>query len=345
MGTLNLAMRYFVLVLLFCALLLPSCVEDADTPSGANTIGETFFLYFDYKNETGIDPTVDLKLDSSSTEIQLDVSQDISFEFVGSFLIDILFRNIRVETDDKVYQILDVYTEVLHEGKWERDQDFITQFSPIPELDIVLVLDASNSLETGIEVIKEISKGFITNVKRLAPSARLGLVSFATSINTQELTVNGEILHNFIDEIELEQFTKLYEGMDTGISLLESVSENSLQAIITLTDGRDNFSDIAFTPESILGKLVASDGKGSPPQSFMIGYETSTSLNRTILDTLAVNGLVRYPTSLAELRSVFNLYARVLSANFQITYQKNNQVITEPENMRFVVRAIPFEIE
>ena len=335
--------KTYLFIAIGSALLLASCENDGVIPSDNGTNAETFYLSFLYSNLDGAKPEIEIEADRTSEAVKLDLNRDISFDIVGNILIDVFFKNIRVESGTHHYRIESVETEIFRDSLWEKDQDFITRFSPVPELDVVLAMDVTESLEADLPAVKELVRSFINNVKFLAPSAKVGVVAFATSITSIEVNVDPQPVLSFINEMQVGRFTKLYEGMDRGLALLSPFSENALKVLVTFTDGRDNFSDPEFTPKELLRQLNAEDPKNRPPKSYVIGFENGTSIDKGVLDTLAVNGLARYPASLLELGSVLDLYANILSANYQVVYQRNTQVVPSKERVRFVIKAKKIE--
>ena len=334
--------RFFTILCL--SLLIPtfSCIRDRDTDDDPTPVvtpsEETFYLYFDLTNPKGNDPVVSIG-DSTSSEIFLDLDRGIDYEQTGDFLIDVNFKNIRINSGEDNFEISNVSTEIFRSRGWERDLDFKTSFASLPEMDLVLVLDITESLGDDFDDLKRLSKSFINNITGASPGTEVGVVSFGNSIQSQEINPNHQLSMNFIDGLRQEQFTKLYEGMDTGVDMLATAIGKESKVMVTFTDGRDNFSDTSVSSGMVRDKLLIPDANGVNIQSYVIGLESRASVDQPVLESLSVNGEAQFPYSLEGLDNSFQSISDAVGSSFQITYQRNTQPLPQTERLRFVIKA------
>ncbi|MEM6764538.1 MAG: vWA domain-containing protein [Bacteroidota bacterium] len=318
-----------------------SCIRDRDTddePQPIITIPEnTYYLYFDYTNPSGTNPVISIG-DSTSPEVQWDFSRGIDFEQNGVFL-DIDFKNIRISSGEDNFEISDVKTEAFRSRGWERDLDYKTSFASLPEMDLVMVLDITESLGDDFDDMKTLSKSFITTITGASPGTAVGVVAFGNEVKIQEIDPNQQLSMNFIDGLRQEQFTKLYEGMNMGVDMLSTSLGKESKVMVTFTDGRDNFSDTSLNSTMIRNKLLIPDGNGVSIQSYVIGLESRSSVDQDVLESLSVNGIAQFPFSLEGLGNAFQTVSDAVGSSFQITYQRNTQPISQTERLRFVIKA------
>jgi Ca-activated chloride channel family protein len=115
----------------------------------------------------------------------------------------------------------------------------------IKGIDIVMALDLSGSMQaqdlkpSRVEAAKQVCREFVNGLV----SDRVGLVVFAGKAFTQcPLTVDYEIVRNFIDQVDLQ--TVRIDGTAIGEALLTSTNRleasGSSKVIILITDGGNN---------------------------------------------------------------------------------------------------------
>lgn len=334
-----------ILLIISLALFTQACIqnknpEENDTPTPGISKDGKYYLHFDYINTTGKDPQITINRDSTSEAIQINSDRDIEFSNHNSgFLIDIFFKNLNIIADSEPLEITNIDTEILRPVGWEDDIEFATSFSAIPDLDLVVAIDASEPVSEDFASVKQAAKDFVVRTKLKAPDARIGVVSFANEINTQALSVNDGLALDFIDKIEQKPFRKLYEGMYTGISLLSPTSEAVSKVLVTFTDGRDNFSANNVTPSFLQEQLRTADDNDVEIKSYIIGMEDKVSVDQTILSALAINGAAEFPQTLTQMEQSFDNVSKLISTAYMITYQRNTQILAQREQIRFVITA------
>ncbi|MEO9802029.1 MAG: VWA domain-containing protein [Reichenbachiella sp.] len=304
-----------------------------------------FLLQFNFWNDFGNTPNIEFLAAESDDRILFD-SQSIQFQ-TFSDSIWMFFNDLRIiERDDEnqtVYSIDSLRAEEFStlENKFVKDVEFNLLLNQITSIDAVLVLDISNSLGNDFATVKDYAKSFVSFITQQTQDPLVGVVGFASNVYTNQLSNNLAGTNQFIDGLNQEQFTKLYDGIDEGITLLNNSNHGDSKIIITFTDGRDNFSNIA-TLGSVVDRLENSDTKPIP--SFTIGLDGNNSVNRVALDSLAGNaGDSNYPTNVQELSDTFDKFQKAVVNVYQLRYTRSSQPILEvdKQSFRFRIFASP----
>ncbi|MCB0806396.1 MAG: VWA domain-containing protein [Bacteroidales bacterium] len=334
----------FLLILLF-PLLMSSCKDDDPaTPQQPNP-NRQYYLYIDFWNPSGTDPRISFDEENSSTEIRIDFSQTFAGIATPPNFTKVIIDNVRIIDNNFVnYKIDNITAYEFREdiGDWKIDVEFTMNYEPVGDLNVVLVLDASASLDEDFLKIKEFASDFVTRIFEDNPTAQIGIVDFSDQINSLPLTNNINELNEYIDGIEQGQFTTLYEAMKQGIDMLKA-SQADGKAILTFTDGTDNNSDPQYTPDYLYNALVVDTGS-ILINSFTIGLEGNGGTDKVVLQKLAANGgAASFPESISQLESIFEKFSESISNVYNLTYLRNQQVIPEedPAKLRFVFKASP----
>jgi Mg-chelatase subunit ChlD len=257
--------------------------------------------------------------------------------------IDIVFSDLRIFDwvgDKKInYEITALSFEEKVEGKWVSFTEFKhSQARKINNLGIVLVLDASNSLGSDFTEVKLDAKDFVNLVfQNTVDSARVGVVAFSTTINSMKIDLNGtgtesmkQKIFEFIDkDIKQDEFTALYDGMLAGIDMLaDPLLKVDAKALVTFTDGRDNYSFRTNTADTVAARL-----KKNQIPSFTIGYKGRGELDAALLQRLAQasQGVFRLAEDKAKLKTIFHEIAVSVTDVYTVTYSRNDQVISASE--------------
>ena len=199
------------------------------------------------------------------------------------------------------------------------------------------MLDVSNSLGTDFTNVKKYAKEFAKIVSQNSfdtatnmPKAVFGVVAFSDSIFQRSLLPpNDPLIGKFIDSLHQGQFTAMFDAMAQGIAMLADTNLIvDSKALITFTDGTDNFS--ATTSDSILSRLAKHKIK-----SYTIGLRGKGNLDEEILKSLAVKGAYDFANSSSDLQSVFKKFSNSVSDVYDVIYTRNNQVIPSARKMRF----------
>lgn len=338
-------MRLQNLLIYSLLLLLASCGKDSDPNTPAPNSNREYVLYIDFWNPDGDNPQISFDAENSSPEIRIDFNQTFAGIAVEPDFTQVIIDNVRIIDNNFVnYQIDEITAYEFRDdiNDWKIDVEFLMEYEPIGDLNVVLVLDASASLGDDFANVKDFASKFVTKIFSESPSAKIGIVDFSNEINTYQLTNNENSLIQYISNIQQGPFTSLYEAMNTGIDILKE-SQSDGKAILTFTDGTDNNSDTLYTPEYLYNKLTVDSGS-ILINSFTIGLEGNGGVDRPVLENLAANGgVARFPQNISELELIFEKFSESISNVYNLKYIRNQQTIpeTSPARLRFVFKASP----
>lgn len=120
-----------------------------------------------------------------------------------------------------------------------------------------------------------------------------------------------------------------YSGWDGWSNTYQfTVVDVEGSAIVSFTDGTDNFSTLPHT------ELIENISETST-KSFTIGLEGRGGVNKDILERLSVNGNYALSDSVSELQTIFETFSQAVSNVYKVGYSRNSQVITTPRPIRF----------
>ncbi|MEZ5148624.1 MAG: VWA domain-containing protein [Bacteroidales bacterium] len=328
-----------VLILLFAG-----CNKDDNTePQKTTSKARDFELYIDFWNPEGDNPQISFDAEKSSPEIRIDFSQTFAGVAEAPNLTKVLIDNVRIIDKNYINYTIDNITAYEFRNDindWKVDVEFVMNYEPIGDLNVVLVLDASASLDDDFLKVKDFASNFVTRIFEENPSSKIGIVDFSDVIHSYPLSNNENGLIGYIAEIEQGPFTTLYEAMNQGIDMLQN-SQADGKAILTFTDGTDNNSDPSFTPEFLYNKLTDDPGN-ILINSFTIGLEGNGGIDKPVLEDLAANGgVARFPANISELEQIFDKFSESISNVYNLTYIRNQKVIPDsiPAHLKFVIRA------
>lgn len=305
---------------------------------------DQFHYYFNYSNPGGVSPSVDfepLTGGISSPEVNIDLGS-ISEVASGTNNVDVVFNNVSIfrenDNGDKViYKIDDLKVEFYQNGMWLLDSEFNYFVSSLTNLDVAIVLDASNSLSDDFPQIQSFVNEFVGNLFRDIPDVGVGVIDFSTYHNTFPITDQQALIQAYIDGIKLDQYTRLYGAMDQGISLLEN-SLGTSKAMLTFTDGVDNQS----TPANNVTHLTNRLANNPNIASYTIGL--GNIIDKVALESLTANGgIAEFPANMADLQQSFTNFSKNITTLHSLTYQRNAQEIPVQNKvpLRFVISASP----
>ena len=318
-----------------------SCNNDNVGPSARP---EQFELYIDFWNPEGDNPQISFDKENSSPEVKIDFTKTFAGIAEPPNLTKVLIENVRIIDENNVnYRIDEIDAFEWREDieDWKKDVEFVMQYDYVQDLAVVLVLDASASLGSDFETIKNYANDFIARILAQNSDAQIGIVSFSDQISSFGMTNNHTALNSYIASIEQGPFTSMYEAMDLGIEMLAQ-SDSESKSIVTFTDGTDNNSKPQFTPGSITEKLSESQ-----VTSFTIGLEGNGGVDKLVLESLADNnGVAAFPNTLKELGEVFEGFSESISTVYNLTYIRNQQSIPEsnPAKLLFVLDSSPKQL-
>jgi Ca-activated chloride channel family protein len=326
------------------SLLFSACGKDPVVVQPQNNT-QQFELFIDYWNPSGTNPQITFDAVNSSPEVKIDFTKNFTGIAVPPQFTNVIIDNVRIINEQNTnFEISEIKAYEWREdiNDWKNDVEFVMNYEQVQDLNVMMVLDASSSLGSDFENIKDFSNDFVTKVLNDNPTAKIGVVSFSDVINSMPLTSDYTTISNYIDGIQQGPFTSLYEAMNIGVDSLLSHNAES-RAILTFTDGTDNNSNPSYTPAYLKNKLE-NNPNGILINSFTIGLEGNGGVDRAILEGLAINGgVAEFPSSINGLRSVFEKFSSSISNVYNFTYVRNQQPISgnAPVKLKFVIKATP----
>jgi len=324
------------LFLFSIAVLLFACKKDKTEPK------TTFDIYIDFWNPTGTDPQISLDETQTSDEIKIDFDKGFIGEAVGTTHTKVVIDNFRIIDDNyKNYSISKITAFEKNDlGTWGEDVEFTMSYDKTRSLSVVLVLDRSGSLGDDFVKVKEYAVEFVNKLfEETSNNVRIGIVDFSTITQSLTISSNKTEIISYINSLELEVdgFTAFYESVDQAVDMLIAESAAESKAILGFTDGKDNQSTITST--DVRNKLV-DDVSEIKISSFMIGLEGNGTIEKSVLQNLAVNGGVsQFPANATELQTSFDNFSSAIANVYNLTYTRNQKVIQEsaPAKLKFSI--------
>ncbi|WPP50442.1 vWA domain-containing protein [Catalinimonas niigatensis] len=326
-------------LLCLAMLSLVACDKNEDVPN----LRSDFQLYIDFWNPDGSHPEISFDETNTSDAIRIDFDKTFGGSAVGNSFTEVVIDNFRIIDNTNVnYEISNIrayeYRDELND--WKEDVEFRMEYETIEDMAVVLVLDRSESLGEDFETIKQYATNFVTQIFAETDQLQVGVVDFADEVNMIPLTSNAGQVTDYIENLEQGRFTTLYEAVNRGVNALQEV-EAEAKAIIIFTDGTDNNSNPEYSPQYLMEKIKNDDSK-SKIISFTIGLEGKGGVDRSVLNTLTVNGgVATFPKSVNELQGVFENFSSGIANVYNLTYTRNRQPIPEntPVKLRFSIQT------
>ena len=331
---------YLVLIILVFTI---ACKKDKTDPPEPTPKNE-FELYIDFWNPDGDNPEISFDASITSPEIKIDFTRTFA-GFADPPFTKVIIDNLRIINNENInYEIQEInayeYREEL--GGWKHDVEFTMSYEPIEDLNVMLVLDASQSLGEDFPKVKEYAISFVDSIFGTVPVVKIGVVAFSDTILVQELSSDKFEVINYISNIEQGLFTSLYDAINVGIDTLQNNTAES-KSLLIFTDGTDNNSDPEITYNYLLNKLV-NDPNVVKINSFTIGLEGKGGVDRPVLELLATNGgIAEFPENVDQLGIVFSRFSKSISNVYNLIYTRNQQQIpkSSPAKLKFVINANP----
>jgi len=206
---------------------------------------------------------------------------------------------------------------IFEDGVPQTLESFQEAVSPIS---IILALDASGSMKSAVETVKEGAKQFI---RALRPQDALSLVLFSDeSALVHDLTTKRESTLATIDQYQVRGGTALNDALFDSLNRLKSVEGR--RAIVVLTDGRDENGPgtgpgSRHTIAEVLAELRTVD-----TAIYTIGL--GMNVERNVLDTLAreSGGESFFPNVVDELAHDYDRVIEHLRRRYVATYISSN---------------------
>ena len=190
---------------------------------------------------------------------------------------------------------------------------------------VVLVIDASNSMRgKAIEGAIEAARAF---AEQRNANQRVAIVAFNSEATVLlPFTTDAEAIERALaDPPALAQGTKLYDAVDTALSLIEK-AEIGAGSVVVLSDGSDTGSRVDE------GGVIAR-AEESRVRIFSVGLR-SRSFNPEALEGLAVGGRYSEASSAADLEAVFGALGTELANEYLLRYRS---LATAEEEVRVTV--------
>lgn len=304
--------------------------------------GRQFELHMSFWNPSGTNPQVKFDETATSKEIKIDFTKRFTSIAEAPSYTKVIIDNFRIiDEANSNYNIQSIQAfEYKDETKkWQEDVEFTMKHGSVRDLAVVMVLDQSSSLGTDFLKVKEYAKAFVDQTFLNAPGTKMSIVSFSTTITASRFTTNKDEIKRTIDAMKQEEFTSLYDAMNTGVNLMQTI-EAEAKVMLTFTDGVDNNSKVA-TSETLINTLK-NDNSKAKISSFTIGLEGKGTVDQDILKKLALNGgVAEFPRSVVELQRVFTRFSRSVSNVYNLTYLRNQQPIAQiqAKKLKFIIKA------
>ncbi|MGK0388836.1 MAG: hypothetical protein ACI94Y_001568 [Maribacter sp.] len=335
-------MKKIILLILILPLILSSCKDDNDICPNETPFNDAA-LYAEYLNSSG--PV--LNFDQAQSSPIINIGGTATVNNLPDFRIELLYSGVTLKKDREVYIIDELITQEKGSTCWIVDSENSLTFDFSKSLDIVLVIDVSSSLGNNIAELKNNAKTMVTNILNSNPDAQISIVKFSRGNAVESFSSNESTLHQFIDststivdpmtgssyQLEGRNETALYESINTAINLLNTSGANG-RGILTFTDGVSNFQ---FDPQFQDEEEVLISLNNSEISHYTIGYEgNGSTVDRVVLENLAVNGAFSFPQNTAELEEIFVNFSNSVAAVYDLRYETNNAVLESPREHRFL---------
>lgn len=340
------SMRFFSLFL-FSSLVV---VGTTSSCKQEGCVGETprhnATLYANYSNPTS-GPELEVNEVISSEELNIGNTPIVSM--LPEFRLELIYSGITFKEGNKVYTIDN--EEVSSQRKagecWITDDENSFSLSLSKSLDIVLVLDVSSSLEANITEIKTSAKSVISNILDSNSEASIAVIKFSRGSVVENFSSSETDLHQFIDansiftdpstgsmyQIEGKSETALYESINEAIQLLNTSGADG-RGILTFTDGVSNFQ---FDPQFQDEVEIIQAMESANVSHYTIGYVgNGNTIDRAILEELAINGNFSFPQDVSELQKVFITFSNSVAAVYDLRYETNNSPLESPIEYRLL---------
>lgn len=319
---------------------------NGDNNNNDNQVQGNVDLYYWYSNEGGSNPVI-TPVDSTTNSLDVNVNA-YQAQLAGNSEVAVVLSDIRIaDADGGQYQfdVDDIRVTELRNGNWIEDSEFRVERDKIEDLDVVLVLDASNSLGDRFQTIKGQAIQFAESIYNSTDGAEVAIVPFSTNVYAPFPLSDSEELPGmttWVNNLDQDQFTSLYDAMAQGIQILDPSTAAS-KSMVTFTDGNDNNSQPANNVETIRESLLNVSSNGVWISSFTVGlYDEGSSLDTTTLNKLALNGgTSEVTTNVSQINTVFDDFSETIAKAHTISYIRNAQNIpaATPIMLHFEIEA------
>ncbi len=177
---------------------------------------------------------------------------------------------------------------------------------------VYLVVDTSGSMRgEKLDNAQEALRIFLDQIK--GDMERVGLVEFSSQVNNiiplNELSQNRADLTAAIEQLEASGDTALLDAINTAYVRLQELNDSErINAIVAMTDGRENNSSISS--RELTQKMRAGNASGVPIVVFCIAYGDDADYGALEALAEATDGQVRTgdPESIRQLYKILSTY-------------------------------------
>lgn len=155
---------------------------------------------------------------------------------------------------------------------------------------VMLVIDVSGSMAEE-DRLKRVKQGLEVFFDEVAPTDRLGLISFAEEVNTlvpvHDLFGQGEPeLRATAASLVAGGTTAVYDATAEALRAVRKLGDSSrINAVVVLTDGVDNDSDI--TDDEVVDLVSHGDESAPPVRVFTIAYSPEAKGAKAVMKRIA----------------------------------------------------------
>jgi Ca-activated chloride channel family protein len=173
---------------------------------------------------------------------------------------------------------------------------------------VILVVDTSGSMEGDkISNVKEALRAFVEQIK--GPEEAVGLVEFYTYVDVLEpldrLAVNRDDLLRSIDGLIADGDTALLDAVfEAYVALQELGDAERINAIVVMTDGRENYSNISLN--HLADYMRQGNETGVPVIVFAVAYGEDAD-HRTLGILAEATGGQVYKGTLETIRQLYTI--------------------------------------
>jgi VWFA-related protein len=207
--------------------------------------------------------------------------------------------------------------EIVEDGVPQTIDTFQEAVAP---LSIVLALDASGSMKSAAEAVKDAAKSFLQSLR---PSDDLALLIFSdTAVMVHDLTKNRQWTIDGIDQYHAAGGTALNDALVLAIARVKA-SDNR-RAIVVLTDGRDENNPGTAPGSRHMLADVLDNVRDVDAAMYMIGL--GSKVDRGVLETVArvSGGEAFFPQAVTELGGEYRRVIDHLRQRYIVSYVSTN---------------------
>ncbi len=173
---------------------------------------------------------------------------------------------------------------------------------------VILVVDTSGSMQGDkIYNVKEALRIFVEQIK--GPEESVGLIEFYTYVDVlvplEKLTDNRQDVLRAIDGLVADGETALLDGVYKAYQGLQALNDTErINAIVVMTDGRENYSDISL--QRLENYMREGNQSGVPVIVFAIAYGADADYATLRVLAEATDGQV-YEGTLETIRQLYKI--------------------------------------